>query len=161
MIEVAQRYGFTPNKVGFISCPFHLGDHKPSLKLYSKGRGWHCFSCNRGGSVIDFTAELFNLTPLAAVERLNTDFGLGLPLHRKPTLGEMQAVRRQAKQAETYKDFQKWKNSFLDKLSNAYREGHLALKEITDPNQLTDREILAIKWQPFLNIGVIALTTAT
>lgn len=40
-------------------CPFH-NDHKPSLCCYSKGRGFYCFSCGKGGDAIALVRELNN-----------------------------------------------------------------------------------------------------
>lgn len=34
-------------------CPFHE-DKDPSLVVYGNARGWYCFGCHRGGSVIDW-----------------------------------------------------------------------------------------------------------
>lgn len=78
MREVAEFYGFAPDRSGFIRCPFHPGDNHGSLKLYPENRGWHCFGCNAGGSVIDFVMKLFDLSFRQAVLRLDSDFGLRL-----------------------------------------------------------------------------------
>lgn len=78
MQEVAERYGFKPDRSGFIKCPFHSGDNHGSLKIYPDHRGWHCFGCGAGGSVIDFTMRLFDIDFKQAVSRMNTDFNLGL-----------------------------------------------------------------------------------
>ncbi len=44
-----------------ISCPFHRDAH-PSLHVYATAeRGWHCFSCSRGGSVYDLAASLWEV----------------------------------------------------------------------------------------------------
>lgn len=75
--EVAERYGFTPNRNGYIQCPFH-NEKTASLKIYPGARGWHCFGCGAGGSVIDFVMLLFDITFPQAVVRLSTDFNLGL-----------------------------------------------------------------------------------
>ena len=37
---------------------------------------FHCFGCGADGDVIDFTAKLFQLSLLQAVEKLAADFGL-------------------------------------------------------------------------------------
>jgi len=75
--RVAERYGFTPNRSGYICCPFHR-EKTASLKLYPGDRGWHCFGCSRGGDVIRFVMELFGITFPQAMVRLSSDFGLGL-----------------------------------------------------------------------------------
>ena len=37
---------------------------------------FYCFGCHASGDVIDFTARLFGLSPYAAVQKLETDFGI-------------------------------------------------------------------------------------
>ena len=53
-------------------CPFH-DDKNPSMKV---DRRFHCFGCLADGDVIDFTARLFQLTPLNAAKKLACDFGI-------------------------------------------------------------------------------------
>ncbi|MDD4844897.1 MAG: CHC2 zinc finger domain-containing protein [Anaerotignum sp.] len=77
MREVAQKYGFEIDRKGWIVCPLH-NDHKPSLKLYPNDRGWYCFACGIGGSVIDFVSHVFKLSAIEAAKKLNDDFSLGL-----------------------------------------------------------------------------------
>lgn len=76
--QVAEHYGFHPDRGGFIRCPFHSGDNHGSLKLYPGNRGWHCFGCHAGGDVIDFVMQLFQTTFRDAVARIDSDFGLHL-----------------------------------------------------------------------------------
>lgn len=78
MQQVAEFYGFQVGRSGFISCPFHTGDHTASLKIYDGIGGFHCFGCGAHGSVIDFVMLLFNLNFQQAVLRLNADFHLGI-----------------------------------------------------------------------------------
>lgn len=47
MRDVLERYGFRPNRAGFIRCPFHTGDDHASLKVYD--RDFHCFACGANG----------------------------------------------------------------------------------------------------------------
>ena len=99
MREVAELYGFTPDRNGFIKCPFHSRDNHGSLKLYPEDRGWHCFGCNAGGSVIDFVMKLFDLTFQQAVLRLDNDFGLHLTYEapdRKKTSALLEKRRAEA-----------------------------------------------------------------
>jgi hypothetical protein len=98
MPEAARMYGFEPNRGGFIKCPFHGSgsERTASMKLYPGERGFHCFGCHAGGSVIDFAMLLFNLSFRAAVARLNADFGLGLT-EDKPN-PEALAQRRRERQ---------------------------------------------------------------
>ena len=91
MKQVAEKYGVFTNSSGFAKCPFHAGDHTPSLKIYpEKGGGFYCFGCKAHGSVIDFVMLLFDCSFSTAMERLNNDFGLGLC---KQTYREKKAAR--------------------------------------------------------------------
>ncbi|MFC1873883.1 CHC2 zinc finger domain-containing protein [Chloroflexota bacterium] len=40
-------------------CPFHSEKH-PSFTVYPENQSWYCFSCNRGGDVIDFIRLIEN-----------------------------------------------------------------------------------------------------
>ena len=92
MQEVVERYGVTPNRSGYIQCPFHQGDSHGSLKIYHGTGGWHCFGCGAGGSVIDFAMRLFDINFRQAVLRLNTDFGLGIVPGHGPSREERSAI---------------------------------------------------------------------
>lgn len=52
MIDVVGRYGFQPNRAGFISCPFHTGDRTPSMKIYK--RDYYCHACGANGDIFSF-----------------------------------------------------------------------------------------------------------
>lgn len=136
MPGTARFYGFTPNRAGFIRCPFHT-EKTASLKLYE--RSFHCYGCGAGGSVIDFVAMLFKLNPLDAVKRLNDDFRLGLDLNRAPDPGELQERQRIA---EAKKLFDDWKNQTLNMLDACIRIANLA-----DFENLTDAAALALRWR--------------
>lgn len=91
--EVFTKYGFTPNRAGFIRCPFH-GEKTASLKIYDNGRGWTCFGCHRGGDVITFVREYFGLSFPDAIEKINEDFCLGLPISgRRSRRQQLEAAR--------------------------------------------------------------------
>ncbi len=55
-------------------CPFHR-DRDPSLLHFGlrwggKSRGWHCFACQSGGSIIDYYMERTGLPFFRSVLRL-------------------------------------------------------------------------------------------
>ena len=101
MDVAARHYGFDIGRGGFMRCPFHQGDRTASLKIYSGGGGWHCFGCNKGGSVVDFVMELFGLNFKQALLRLNADFNLGLSSARPDRAAYSEMLeRRQAEQRE-------------------------------------------------------------
>lgn len=79
-----ERYtGGRFNRNGFIRCPFHT-DKTPSLSI--KGERFRCFSCDRGGDVIDFTREYFSLEFRAACKKLSDDYGLHLNIDCKESV---------------------------------------------------------------------------
>ena len=76
--QVAEYYGFQVKRAGFISCPFHQGDHTASMKLYDESGSFYCFGCGAHGTIIDFVMRLFGLNFRQACLRINADFSLGL-----------------------------------------------------------------------------------
>jgi len=51
---------------GKLACPFHE-DRTPSLAVFDDpARGWYCFGCDRGGTIIDFGAALWEISPRGA-----------------------------------------------------------------------------------------------
>ncbi len=76
MEQILQLYGYR-TKRGFMCCPFH-GEKAPSLKVYKDTGGWHCFGCDRGGSVIDFVMEHENCNFQTAVRAIDHALHLGL-----------------------------------------------------------------------------------
>ena len=86
--QAAETYGLSVSR-GMACCPFHRDRH-PSLKLNEDY--FFCFGCGASGDVIDFTARLFGLSPYAAAQKLETDFGidaetklLPFPNHAEPS----------------------------------------------------------------------------
>ena len=71
--QVAEHYGLTVGRNGMTCCPFHEDRH-PSMKLNEDY--FYCFGCHATGDVIDFTARLFDLSPLDAARKLAADFGI-------------------------------------------------------------------------------------
>lgn len=84
MREVVNKYGFQVNRANTMLCPFH-DDHNSSMHIYSGKRGFFCFACNTGGSVIDFVMKYFNLNFLDACKKMNEDFRLGISIGEELT----------------------------------------------------------------------------
>ena len=144
MYEVARFYGLKANRSGFVRCPFHR-DKTASMKLYPGDRGFHCFGCGKGGSVIDFVSELYGLDPLGAVRRLNEDFHLALPVDRPPTQAERVEAQKQENVALIYRLFESWRNATIKELNAVFRVAHLIRIDTWD--ELTDGEALALREQ--------------
>jgi DNA primase len=78
MRDVANKYGLKVTRSGFTLCPFHQDKH-PSMKIYDEiGKGYFCFTCNKGGSVINFVMEYFKIEYIDSLKKLDNDFGLNV-----------------------------------------------------------------------------------
>ena len=75
MRDVLLRYGYEPNRAGFVCCPFH-SEKTPSMKVFDKD--YHCFGCGENGDVITFVQKLFSLSFQEALKKFDVDFGLNL-----------------------------------------------------------------------------------
>ena len=71
--QAAAHYGVRIGRNGMCRCPFH-SDKTPSMKINETY--FYCFGCHSTGDVIDFTASLFDLSPLDAARKLASDFGI-------------------------------------------------------------------------------------
>lgn len=153
--DAARQYGIEFDRHRKAKCPFHHDAH-PSM-TFKNGR-FRCWACNASGDCIDFTGRLLGLNPIEAIERLNADFSLGLPLRRKPTLEDIQRARKRKELARVYKSFEVWRNGLIRQLKAAYREGHLALQNCKGLDCLTERETLAIREQAHIEYLADTLT---
>lgn len=97
--QVAEHIGLQPDRKGFCKCPLH-GEKTGSMKLYPGSRGWYCFGCHQGGSVIDLVMGYYGMGFKEAVEFLNAEFGLGLPIGYKPTAAQEAEAKRLAAERE-------------------------------------------------------------
>ena len=161
--DAAERYGFHPNLAGYTSCPFHH-EKTASMKLYPGGGGFYCFGCQAGGSVIDFVGKLFDLSPLDAVRKLNEDFHLALPVDKPPDETAQAEIQRRKELSDTYSLFERWRNDMIQRLNACFRAGHLALKNLTGPedfDRLTDAQALAIRSMSYIEFTSDVLSGGT
>lgn len=91
MREIVERYGFHPNRAGFISCPFHTGDRSPSLKVYKND--FHCHACGANGDIFTFIQRMDNCDFKTAFYSLGGTY-------QKPTDNSKLAVYRIKKAKE-------------------------------------------------------------
>ena len=110
--EIAARYGYQPNRGGYIPCPFHA-EKTASLKLHKSG--WYCYGCGKGGSVIDFVMLHESYTFPQAVKAIDENLHLGLLDVKGVSLTE--SMRRDKRQA----DFDKVKEQFKRAINAAIR----------------------------------------
>ena len=71
--QAAEHYGLKVSRNGMACCPFH-NDRHPSLKLNEEY--FFRFGCGAKGDVIDFAAQMFDLSSYEAAQRLAADFGI-------------------------------------------------------------------------------------
>lgn len=149
---VAERYGFSPDRSGYIRCPFH-DEKTASLKLYDEpGKGFCCFGCNTKGSVIDFTMHLFSITFRQAVLRLGSDFGL---IADSGHVGRKELRRVQMEQAAKRRAKQQREDGL-----QALAEEHCAAWWIVKTKEpWTDGWCDAVKRLPMINIEMEGLCT--
>lgn len=88
MVSVIGRYGFHPNRAGFISCPFHTGDRTASMKIYEKD--FHCFACGAHGDIFEFIMRMENCSFKEAFAILGGTY-------EKPTFSSKLAVYQSQK----------------------------------------------------------------
>lgn len=117
MREIVGRYGFQPNRAGFIHCPFHTGDKGASMKIYEKD--FHCFGCGANGDIFTFIMKMDNVDFKEAFQSLGGTY-------EKPNFSSKLAVYRAQKRAEMRaKEEERIKNEVQlnNLLIGAYRWG--------------------------------------
>ena len=124
MDTILSLYGYTPKR-GFMVCPFH-GEKTGSLKVYKGARGWHCYGCGRGGSVIDFVMEHEGCDFATAVRAIDHSCRLGLFRENENPF-----------KAEDWTNLQRWLDDFANS-AYAYCD---ALRDCIEQDQriLVDR----------------------
>lgn len=118
--EVLEFYGVRFNAKGFAHCPFHH-DKTPSFFYYKKNDTYYCFSCHKGGNLINFVADYFNYQlpkELPKVlKQLDQDFNLGvdknLTPQQKQTYSEEQKLTKGIQNAE-----KRWKMELQENYQN-------------------------------------------
>lgn len=155
--EAATRYGLEIKR-DFARCVFH-GEKTASLHFHDGG--FYCFGCHAGGSSIDFTARLFGLDAVGAVRRLNEDFVLNLPVDQPATPEDREKARKRKETAELHAQFERWRMDTVNRLNACYRHAHRLKQSITDLSALSDRDVLALKYQTTFEYWADLLTDGT
>lgn len=115
MKDIVERYGFHPNRAGFIHCPFHGGDREPSLKVYDQD--FHCHACGAHGDVFEFVMMMDDVSFKDAFQSLGG-------VYQKPTFSSRLAVYRSQKRREMARKEQERmaeKKGLNNTLINIYR----------------------------------------
>lgn len=106
--DVLTFYGIHLTRSDMCSCFIH-NERTPSCKVYNNG--YYCFGCGANGDVIKGVQTLFNIGFREAMQKLNNDFCLNLPLDGEITPRQRrkviyaQAIRkRQERKSESLKE---------------------------------------------------------
>lgn len=105
---VTERYGIEIKRNNTCLCPFH-DDHHPSAHIYPNA--FHCFTCNVHYDILGFVMELFGLSAIDAVKKLNDDFNLGIRFgyekeYHNPKYSEAAEIQKIKKKKR--ERFEKW-----------------------------------------------------
>ena len=111
MRDIVERYGFVPDRGGFINCPFHSGDRTASLKLYKNS--FYCFGCAEYGDIFSFVMKMDNCSFRDAVKSLGGSTG-------RMSDAAIVRMRKRKREAERYKQ----------RLSDALKRLKLASTEL-------------------------------
>lgn len=96
MKEALSFYGYEVNRSGYAACPFH-NERTASLKVYDDH--FYCYGCGANGDIVEFVRRLYNLEFDAAINKINDDFLLRLPLDgNKLTPAEQAEINRRARE---------------------------------------------------------------
>ena len=149
MDRILSLYGYEAKR-GVMPCPFH-GEKNPSLKIYPKTGGWHCFGCGRGGSVIDFVMEHEGCNFPTAVRAIDSALRLNL---MDPDEDAMEAREEQRRQ-EWLDDFMTAVNAYLDTLSETIerrQKTRLIMVRLLESKRDKDvRSVTAEEWDEILS----------
>ena len=126
MIDVVERYGFHPDRHGFLHCPFHKGDHTASLKVYEDS--FYCFGCHTHGDIFSFVQRMENCSFKKAFEILGGDSG---PMSDA-------AITRIARRKREQKRYQKKLDDAMEGTVKASDELQRAKAELETLDPLSD-----------------------
>lgn len=123
-MEAARHYGIEIDRHGRALCPFHP-DHRPSMTF--KGGRYRCWVCNSSGDATDLVKQLCGGTYWEALQRINQDFGLNLPLGGgKPTPQQQAEAQERQRTRELHQQYEAWRGDTLNWLTACIRVGNTA-----------------------------------
>lgn len=155
MTDVLKKYGMTPNRAGFIRCPFH-SEKTASMKVYKGDKGFHCFGCGANGDVITFIQMLFNVSFDGAIKIINNDFGLGLFKSNSSYREQMKLQKRvgELRDRKIAEDLERLKKeSEYDELMAEYAKCDIIVRELkpkSPDEELSDIYVWAMHRIPYL-----------
>ena len=108
MLEVAERYGYHPNRAGFISCIFHK-EKTASMKVYKDSV--YCFGCGRSGDIFTFVQQMEGCSFKDAYLQLGGEYEKKSDWQRKKF--EYQIQKKKEKERKELESKKQWKKDIL------------------------------------------------
>ena len=97
--DAARLYGLRFDRGGRGFCPWHDDGRHAALQFFDDGR-CYCHACHQYGDAVAITAQMLELSPKEAAERLRADFRLDEPTTNRPD----SATRAKAKKRRDEKE---------------------------------------------------------
>ena len=116
MREILGRYGLTPNRAGFICCPFHK-EKTPSMKIYKDS--FYCFGCGANGDVFSFVEKMDNLSFKEAYLCLGGEYKK--PVNNFSTMMKIQDAKVQRERKEQKLEKIKQRRAYLSLMIEFYK----------------------------------------
>lgn len=151
--DAARHYGLTIDRRGWALCPFHPDRH-PSMSF--KGGRFRCWVCGASGDAVDLVRGLFGGTYWEALQRINQDFGLDLPISGEPTPQQRAEAQERQRTKELHRRFETWRADTINQLTACIRAANAA-----DWANLTPQEEEAIRQRERLEAMADTLSHGT
>ena len=150
--RLGKDFGIPIGRGGRCPCIFCSGDRKDTLKLYPGDRGFYCFRCHTGGTVINLYMQLTGCGFRDAVKGLNEQYGLGLPLDGTDRKAMEQAREQAEKRRREREEEERAQRKLLEDYWDAcdavdaceQAREQLAPKDLSEP--FTQRFVMALKY---------------
>jgi hypothetical protein len=153
MRDIVERYGFQPNRRGFIPCPFHEGDRQASLKVYD--RDFHCHACGANGDIFTFVQMMDDLSFKEAYQSLGGNYHTHSQTDRVRIMLKKKEREKARREERIFKAWLLHKLSEVCGLLRMYDE----LEEIYEP--FTDEWTLVINKKQLLEEDYRILVSGT
>lgn len=135
--EAAEYYGLRIDRHGKALCPFHPDQH-PSM-TFKNGR-YRCWACDASGDAVDLVRGLYGGTFWEALQRINQDFGLNLPISGEITPQQRAKAQERERTRALHRQFELWREGTVTQLNACIR-----LANTADWDNLTDQQAEAIR----------------
>lgn len=155
-LQIGEDYGLNPGRDGRCPCIFCSGARDDTLKLYPGNRGFYCYRCHRSGGVIALYRQITGAGFRQAVENLNGQYNLNLPLKNagQEAMQKAKALAEKRKQERAEKEQRDreqlemlWDVADAVQILEYYRDT-LAPKTPEEP--LRQRFVVALRYLPQL-----------